>query len=77
MLNNEGDQMKKRYLVIAYDDDQQQTFYDTVYTSSEEEAKGLVERHRDYAVAVSAISPEELRTIADNVLSCPSNEVWS
>ena len=66
---------KKRYLVIAYDDDQQQTMYDTVWAETQDDAKAIVDRHRDYAVAVCAISVSELRDIASNVESCRSQEV--
>lgn len=49
-----------RWLVISYDDDQQQTFYDRVIAPSEDEAKVIIGGIRDYAIPVCALSVGEL-----------------
>lgn len=54
----------KKFAVISYDDDQQQTFWDFVMAESSDEAKEKVNDARPYAIAVDAIQPEELEEMA-------------
>lgn len=44
-----------KYLVISYDNDEQQTFWDWVWASDEEKAGAFVEPHRPYINAVTEV----------------------
>ena len=57
-----------RYLVVSYDDDQQQWFYDTVRAKSSEEAAAFVCRLRPYVIAADAMLHLELVQMAWKVL---------
>ena len=54
----------KKFMVISYDDDQQQTFTDFVFAENPEGAKLIIDSHRQYAVAVDAIDSKELLGLA-------------
>lgn len=53
-----------KYLVISYDQDEQQTFYDWAIAKDEEEAKKQIDDIRPYAIAVCAMPPEEMHNMA-------------
>jgi hypothetical protein len=57
-------QSKQKFLVISYDDDKQQWFYDFVVAASEEAAVQKVCTYRDYVIAADALSPENLNNLA-------------
>jgi hypothetical protein len=53
---------KQKFLVVSYDEDQQQWFYDHVQATSEQEAAALICRIRPYVIAAEASTlPEVLR----------------
>jgi len=52
----------KPFLVISYDQNEQETFYDRVLARNERKAMLWVEKQRGYAVAVCAYTQNELRT---------------
>lgn len=58
---------RQKYLVISYDDDQQQWFYDFVVAASEQTAVEKVCTHRDYVIAADALSPENLKNLAESL----------
>ena len=60
-------QSKQKFLVISYDDDQQQWFYDFVVAASEQAAIDKVCTHRDYVIAADALSPENLSNLAQSL----------
>jgi len=62
-----GTQSKQKFLVISYDDDQQQWFYDFVVALSEQAAVEKVCTHRDYVIAADALSPENLNNLAQSL----------
>ena len=57
-------QTQQKFLVISYDDDQQQWFYDFVVALSEQAAVEKVCTQRDYVIAADALSPENLNNLA-------------
>jgi hypothetical protein len=57
-------QTQQKFLVISYDDDQQQWFYDFVVAASEQDAVDKVCTDRDYVIAADALSPETVNNLA-------------
>jgi len=57
----------KRYVVVMYDDDQQQAFWDVHDAESEDEATMMSCELRDYAVHVDTLSLDELQGVYDRV----------
>ena len=53
--------MAEKFLVISYDNDEQQTFWDEVVAANEEKAKEFVETCRSYALVVEVFSVPNLR----------------
>lgn len=51
----------KKFLVISYDNDQQQWFYDTVFAETAEAAKEKLLAIRNYCQDADTMNPEELR----------------
>jgi hypothetical protein len=49
-----------RYIVISYDDDQQQTFFDVTEAGSSDKAKALAGELRDYAIPCTVLSKDDL-----------------
>lgn len=68
----------QKYLVISYDDDEQQWFYDVLFAKSPEEAQERIGKLRDYCICFDVISAEELtamtRRIEDETLE--QSEAW-
>jgi len=60
-------QSKQKFLVISYDDDQQQWFYDFVVAASEQAAVDKVCTQRYYVIAADALSPENLSNLAQSL----------
>ena len=56
--------MNNRYIVVSYDDDQQQTFFDLVQAENEGDAKSIIGELRDYAIPCDAIDLERLERMA-------------
>ena len=59
--------LKQKFLVISYDDDQQQWFYDFVVALSDEAAVRKVCTRRDYVIAADALSVENLNNLAQSL----------
>jgi len=59
--------LKQKFLVISYDDDQQQWFYDFVVARSDEAAVQKVCTRRDYVIAADALSAENLTNLAQSL----------
>jgi hypothetical protein len=59
--------LKQKFLVISYDDDQQQWFYDFVVAASDEAAVQKVCTQRDYVIAADALSVENLVNLAQSL----------
>ena len=59
--------LKQKFLVISYDDDQQQWFYDFVVAPSEQAAVQKVCTRRDYVIAADALSVENLNNLAQSL----------
>jgi hypothetical protein len=60
-------QTQRKFLVISYDDDQQQWFYDFVVAESEQAAVDKVCTDRDYVIAADALSAEQLNQLAQSL----------
>jgi hypothetical protein len=58
---------KQKFLVISYDDDQQQWFYDFVVAPSDEAAARKVCARRDYVIAADALSVKNLDNLAQSL----------
>jgi hypothetical protein len=56
-----------RYLVISYDNDEQQWFHDTVFAKNAETAEVRILDLREYCIAANVISVEELEEVLNNV----------
>ena len=54
----------EKYLVVSYDDDQQQWFWDYVAAKTEADAVALVCDRRPYVIAADAASLSQLQEIA-------------
>jgi hypothetical protein len=50
-----------KYLTISYDDNEQQTIYDHVVATTEDEAKAIIGGLRPYAIPVAAFCEPELK----------------
>ena len=62
-------QTRQKFLVVSYDDDQQQWFWDFVAASAEHEAVALVCKRRPYVIAADAASLAQVQEIADSLKS--------
>jgi hypothetical protein len=61
--------MQSNFLVVSYDDDQQQWHYDTVREESAEDAAALICKLRPYVIAADATDVTELVKMAKRVKS--------
>ena len=57
----------KKYLVVSYDDDQQQWFWDYVVAETPKDAVAHVCERRPYVIAADAASLPQLQVIARNL----------
>ena len=60
-------QTLEKFLVISYDDDQQQWFYDFVVAGSEQAAIDKICTDRDDVIAADALSVEEFNQLAQSL----------
>lgn len=60
-------QSLQKFLVVSYDDDQQQWFWDYVAAKTEETAVALVCKRRPYVIAADASTLSQLKTIATDL----------
>jgi hypothetical protein len=61
----------KKYLVVSYDDDPQQWFWDYVAAKTAEDAVAQVCERRPYVIAADAASLSQVQSIAKNLKSRP------
>jgi hypothetical protein len=61
----------KKYLVVSYDDDQQQWFWDYVAAKTAEDAAAHVCERRPYVIAADAASLTQVQRIATGLKSRP------
>lgn len=59
-----------RFLVVSYDDDQQQWFHDFVLAGSAKEAQAFVERFRTYVVAAEATIEKDIMAMVRTLHNC-------
>ncbi|HET9402676.1 MAG TPA: hypothetical protein VFO34_17145 [Candidatus Acidoferrales bacterium] len=64
-------QLLKKFLVVSYDDDQQQWFWDFVAAEAEQDAVALVCKRRPYVIAADAASLSQVRELAYSLKSRP------
>ena len=57
----------RQFLVVSYDDDQQQWFYDFVVAPSEQARSTRSASDRDYVIAADALSAKELNNLAQSL----------
>ena len=57
----------QKFLVVSYDDDQQQWFWDYVAAKTAEDAVALVCERRRYVIAADAASLSQVQGIARNL----------
>jgi hypothetical protein len=61
----------KKYLVVSYDDDQQQWFWDYVAAKTAEDAVAHICERCPYVIAADAISLSQAQSIAKDLASRP------
>ena len=61
----------KKYLVVSYDDDQQQWFWDYVAAKTAAGAVAYVCERRPYVIAADGASLSQVQDIAKDLKSCP------
>lgn len=59
----------QKYLVVSYDADQQQWFWDYVAAKTEKDAVALVSDRRPYVIAADAASLSQLEEVAHDLKS--------
>jgi len=60
-------ELLQKFLVVSYDDDQQQWFWDFIAAKTEQEAVALVCKRRPYVIAADAASLSQVHEIADSL----------
>jgi 3-hydroxy-3-methylglutaryl CoA synthase len=68
-------QLPRKFLVVSYDDDQQQWFWDYVAATTGEAAVALVCKRRPYVIAADAASPSQVQDIADSLKRRPVSRI--
>jgi hypothetical protein len=67
-----------RYIILSWDNEEEQTFYDIVQAETTEKARELVKKVRDnYAEIIASFDAEDLRSMADRIARAPEDEVIS
>lgn len=69
--HKEEDTTMQKFLVVSYDDDQQQWFWDYVAAKTAEDAVAHVCERRPYVIAADAASLSQVREIARDLASRP------
>jgi len=67
--------IKKKYLVVSYDDDQQQWFWDYVAAKTPEDAVAHICERRPYVIAADAASLSQVQVIARDLKSRPISRI--
>jgi hypothetical protein len=65
----------KKYLVVSYDDDQQQWFWDYVAAKTAAKAVAYVCERRPYVIAADAASLSQVQGIAKDLQSRPTARI--
>ena len=65
----------KKYLVVSYDDDQQQWFWDYVAAKTAEDAEAHVCERRPYVIAADAASLSQVQRIAKDLKGRPISRI--
>jgi hypothetical protein len=65
----------KKYLVVSYDDDQQQWFWDYVAARTAKDAVAHVCERRPYVIAADAASLSQVQNIAKGLKSRPIAQI--
>jgi len=60
-------ELLQKFLVVSYDDDQQQWFWDYVAARTEEDAVAHVCKRRPYVLAADAACLSQIQTIANDL----------
>ena len=60
-----------KFLVISYDDDQQQTFFDRIVAKNDDAAEVAIGLIREHAIPCTALTVDELRQMADEMDELP------
>jgi hypothetical protein len=66
---------QQKFLVVSYDDDQQQWFWDYVAAKTEQAAVALVCNRRPYVIAADAASLPQIQTIANDLANRPLSRI--
>lgn len=53
--------MKRKFLVISYDNNEQRSYWDSVMSTGEARAAEFVEKYRPYVIVTDAVDLETLR----------------
>lgn len=69
--------MKQKYLVISYDPDQQQWFYDVVFAESENSAQERIAKLRDYCIDFDVLDVPTLVRMTERVQTERESEAES
>lgn len=64
-----------KFLVISYDNDQHQTFFDCVAAKNEDSAMTAIASIRDYAVPCTTMTISELREMARELENAPEKVI--
>lgn len=67
----------QKFMVISYDTDQQQWFYDTVFADSGEDAEAIICGVRPYVVGADATNLEQLHVMAIAVEKRTESDSWA
>ena len=65
----------QKYLVVSYDDDQQQWFWDYVAAKTAEDAVAHVCERRPYVIAADAASLSQVQSIVNDLKSRPISRI--
>ena len=65
----------QKYLVVSYDDDQQQWFWDYVPAITAADAVARVCKRRPYVIAADAASLSQVQSIAHDLKSRPISQI--
>jgi hypothetical protein len=64
-----------RFIVVSYDDDQQQTFFDVTEADTAEKAKELAGELRDYAIPCHVLDRAEFLHFVDYMYTAKPEDV--
>ena len=68
-------QVQQKFIVVSYDDDQQQWFWDYVAAQTGEAAAALVCKRRPYVIAADAASLPQAQVIVHDLLHRSTTQI--